>query len=186
MAKEKYRTFKKKSPVLPILVTILVIMIGALAVLKFTDAGYFLKCHISKAPRMSCTVSMKLDGKVIWETGGMEIQGMNMDNGQENTVTDWKVVPHSGGEFRCKGGAYGNQPFTVRFFKNDNSLPVSIPVRVIVPSDWAMSEVNLQIDADSETQTYDYKITLKINNDEHTDSGTGRFGKQDEIRISGV
>lgn len=186
MAKEKYRTLKKKSPVLPILVTILVMIIGTAAVLKFTDAGFFLKCHISNAPRMRCTVSMKLDGKVIWQNGGMEIQGMNMDNGQENTVTDWKVVPHSGGEFCCKGGVYGNQPFTVRFFKNDNSLPVSIPVSVIVPSDWAMSEVMLQIDADSETQTYDYTITLKINHDVHTESGTGGFGMQDEIKISGV
>ena len=49
-----------------------------------------------------------------------------------------------------------------------------------------MSEVMLQIDADSETQTYDYTITLKINHDVHTESGTGGFGMQDEIKISGV
>lgn len=186
MAKQKFKTFKKEKTMLPLLIGILVLIAAAIFVLKFTSVGYFLRCHLSSAPRMSCKVSVQMDGKPIWDEGGLEVQGMEMGNGEPNTVSDWQVIPGKGGEFRCKGGEYGLQPFMIRFFKNSGSDAVAVPVNVVIPSNWAMSEVDLQIEADSKTEAYEYTIKLTLGDDEFTNSGSGKFGKQEPISISGV
>ena len=166
-----------------ILILILLILIAAAVILNKTDAGYFLKCHISKDPRMNCEVVVQLDGApcALTET---QVTGLPMGTGEENRVSDFVSDP-SGCTFRCSGGEYGDQPFQLTVPCVDGKTAV-IPVRPIVASSWEMSDVRVVISVDSEQETYSYQITLRVNDDMHTNSGEAKFDDETGIKVSNV
>ena len=147
------------------------------------DNRYFLKCHISKAPRMSCDVTLNIDGKPT-ALNEADVKGLLLDNLTENTVSDF-VQEASGCSFRCLGGEYGSQPFEITFRYGDGRQAV-IPVRPVIGCCWAMSELMLIINADTASETYSYNISLTVNGRAYTASGTQPFGAKEEIRVSDI
>lgn len=148
-----------------------------------TDAGYFLKCHISKAPRMNCEVILNADSLPL-SLQQPNVRGMNMASGAENRISDF-VSDSSGCTFRCSGGEYGEQPFQITFACGDGKTAV-IPVRPFVAGSWEMSDVTVVIGADSEQETYSYQITLRVNGKAYTRSGEAVFDDETGIKVSNV
>ncbi len=166
-----------------VLVLILLLAAAAAFVLTKTDAGYFLKCHISKAPRMNCEVILNADGLPL-SLQQTDVKGLNMADGTENKVSDFASDP-SGCTFRCSGGEYGEQPFQLTFACGDGKTAV-IPVRPVVASSWEMSDVTVVISADSEQETYSYQITMRVNGKAYTRSGEAAFDDGTGIKVSDV
>ena len=162
---------------------ILLIALTAVFILTRTDAGYFLKCHISKEPRMNCEVILNADGAPV-SLQAADVEGLNMASGAENRISDFVSDP-SGCTFRCSGGEYGEQPFQITFACGDGKTAV-IPVRPIVAGSWEMSDVTVVINADSEQETYSYQITLRVNGKAYTRSGEAAFDDETGIKVSDV
>lgn len=178
------KTKKKKGYAgLIALAVVLLLLSAAALILEKTDAGYFLKCHISKAPRMRCEVILNADGLPCSLTSE-QVTGLPMDNGEENTISDFESDA-SGCTFRCSGGEYGEQPFRITFSCGDGKTAV-IPVRPIVASSWEMSDVTVVISADSEQETYSYQIMLRVNGELHTRSGEAKFDDETGIKVGNV
>ena len=156
---------------------------GAFLMFSKSDTAYFLRCHISKAPRMSCDVTLNIDGKPT-ALNEADVKGLLLDNLTENTVSDF-VQEASGCSFRCLGGEYGSQPFEITFRYGDGRQAV-IPVRPVVGCCWAISEVKLTIDANSASEIYSYTVTLTVNDEVHTGSGEASLTAKEEIRVSNI
>ena len=169
-----------------VLVTVLLLAVAAalgVFVFTMTDAGFFLKCHLSKAPRMNCEILLNVDGE-LYSLTEADVTALPMANGVENTISDFSSDV-SGCTFRCKGGEYGEQPFQISFAYGDGKTAV-IPVRPIVASSWEMSDVTVVISADSEQETYSYQITLRVNGKAYTRSGEAAFDDETGIKVSNV
>ena len=174
---------KKGNAGIIVLILILLIPIAAAVILDKTDAGYFLKCHISKAPRMNCEVVMQLDGAPCSLT---EAQGtaLPMDNGEENTISGF-VSDASGCSFACKGGEYGAQPFQITVPYGDGNT-LQIPVKPVIGANWEMTELVLTVQADSAAETYTYSATLYVNGRAYKNAGEAAFDSEDSIRVSDI
>lgn len=166
-----------------VLVIVLLLAAAAAFVLTKTDAGYFLKCHISKAPRMNCEIILDADGQPV-SLQTADVKGLNLADGTENKISDFASDP-SGCTFRCSGGEYGEQPFQITFACGDGKTAV-IPVRPIVASSWEMSDVTVVISADSEQETYTYQITMRVNGKAYTRSGEAVIADETGIKVSNV
>ena len=147
------------------------------------DNRYFLKCHISKAPRMTCDVIVNADG-APYSLKETDVKGLLLDNLTENTVSDF-VQEASGCSFRCLGGEYGSQPFEITFRYGDGRQAV-IPVRPVIGCCWAMSELMLIINADTASEIYSYNISLTVNGRAYTASGEASLTAKEEIRVSDI
>lgn len=178
------KTEKKKGKAgFLVLILFLLILIAATLILNRTDAGFFIRCHLSKAPRMNCEVVLNADGEPVSLTEDC-VTALKLDNGEENTISDFEPDV-SGCSFKCKGGEYGNQPFQITFTCGDGKTAV-IPVRPVIASSWAMSDVTLAVSADSETETCAYRINLRVNGKAYTQSGEVPFDDETGITVSSV
>ena len=168
-----------------VIALILAVFLAAGAFLMFSksDTAYFLRCHISKAPRMSCDVTLNIDGKPT-ALNEADVKALLLANEQENTVSDF-TSKESGCSFRCLGGEYGQQPFEITFPYGEGRQAV-IPVRPVVGCCWAMSEVKLTIDAHSASEIYSYTVTLTVNDEVHTGSGEASLTSKEEICVSNI
>ena len=166
-----------------VLLIVLILATAAAFVFTKTDAGYFLKCHISKAPRMNCEIILDADGQPV-SLQAADVKGLNLADGTENKISDFASDP-SGCIFRCSGGEYGEQPFQLTFACGDGKTAV-IPVRPVVASSWEMSDVTVVISADSEQETYSYQITMRVNGKAYTRSGEAAFADETGIKVSNV
>lgn len=174
----------KKSIIICIIVLIFALLAaGAFLLLTKTDAGYYLKCKISKAPRMSCEVVVTVDG-APYSLNEADVKGLLMNNREENKVSDFEPAD-SGCSFRCLGGEYGSQPFAITLRYGDGKQVV-IPVSPILGNCWEISEVMLTIDADTASETYTYNIVLTVNDGVNTNSGQAAFSSQEEIYVSDI
>ena len=180
---EKKTEKKKGNAGIIVLILLLLIPIAAAVFLDKTEAGYFLKCHISKDPRMTCDVVMQLDGAPCPLTSE-QVTGLPMDNGEENTISDFESDV-SGCSFKCKGGEYGNQPFQIAFPYGDGKTAV-IPVKPVIGACWEMTDLVLTVQADSAAETYTYSATLYVNGQAYKSTGEAAFGSEDSIRVSDI
>ena len=180
---EKKTEKKKGNAGIIVLLLLLLLPIFAALILEKTDAGYFLKCHISKEPRMSCEVILNADGEPASLTEDC-VAVLKLDNGEENTISDFSSEV-SGCTFRCKGGAYGSQPFQITFSYGDGKTAV-IPVRPVIGADWEMTELALTIQADTAAETYTYSAVLYVNGKAYKNAGEAAFASEDGIRVSEI
>ena len=180
---EKKTEKKKGNAGIIDLILFLLIPIAAAVFLYNTEAGYFLKCHISKDPRMYCEVVMQLDGAPCPLTAA-QVTGLPMDSGAENKVSDVESDA-SGCSFLCKGGEYGAQPFQITFSYGDGQTAV-ISVEPVIGADWEMTDLVLTIQADSATETYTYSATLYVNGRAYKSAGEAAFDSEDSIRVSDI
>ena len=178
------KTEKKKGNAgIIVLILILLIPIAAALSLAKTETGYFLKCHISKAPRMNCEVVLNADGEPVSLTEA-DVTALKMDNGEENTISDFEPDV-SGCTFRCKGGEYGRQPFQITFSYGDGQTAV-IPVTPVIGANWEMTDLVLTVQADSAAETYTYSATLYVNGRAYKSTGEAAFDSEDGIRVSDI
>ncbi|MBQ5339942.1 MAG: hypothetical protein J6Z40_12345 [Oscillospiraceae bacterium] len=156
-------------------------------------------CHLYSGPRMTCSVTVHVDGKPC-RLQSSDVQGGVLANLQINSVSDFQSL-ESGGRFRCEGGEYGSQPFAVTFQTENMPEPVYIPVDVIVPCCWEMTDVALNVDADTASKTFDYQLSMKMGREEFSRNGSvsyqegngqpfsplePEYQNRNEIRVSGV
>ena len=180
---EKKTEKKKGNAGIIVLILILLIPIAAAFILDKTDTGYFLKCHISKAPRMNCEVVLNADGKPVSLTEA-DVTALKMDNGEENTISDFEPDA-SGCTFRCKGGEYGSQPFQITFSYGDGKTAV-IPVKPVIGANWEMTDLVLTIQADTAAETYSYRAVLYVNGTAYKSTGEAALDSEDGIRVSDI
>ena len=166
-----------------VLILFLLILIAVAVILYKTDAGYFLKCHISKEPRMNCEVVMQLDG-VPCSLTETQVTGLPMESGTENTVSDF-VSDVSGCSFRCKGGEYGAQPFQITVSYGDGKTAV-IPVKPVIGAGWEMTDLVLTIQADTAAETCTYSAALYVNGRAYNNNGETAFGAEEGIYVSDI
>lgn len=174
---------KKHRVGLVFLFVIVLVTAGGFFLLNQTDAGFFLKCHFTKEPRMNCEVVLNVDGLpyALTET---DVNGLPMASGAENTVSDFESGV-SGCSFKCKGGEYGEQPFQISFRYADGKTAL-IPVRVFLGNNWEMSDVILTVEADTSAESYCYTLTLVVNGKTYTNSGKADFASQEFVSVSNI
>lgn len=165
---------------------IVLLVLAVLAVSCFlarnTETGHFVLAHLNFGPHMSCELKLTVDDRVTLLNED-QITGLTMSNGKVNTVSQFGYLPgQTGMQFKCEGKEYGSQPFQITVQGTSEAL--QIPVSVIVPDDWEVTEIRLDIKVDTAARSYTYTAEGTMGNDHTSSAGTLSFDGDSGIRLS--
>jgi hypothetical protein len=147
-----------------------------------TETGHFVLAHLNFGPHMSCELKLTVDDRVTLLNED-QITGLTMSNGKVNTVSQFGYLPgQTGMQFKCEGKEYGSQPFQITVQGTSEAL--QIPVSVIVPDDWEVTEITLDITVDTVGRSYTYTAEGTMGNDHTSSAGTLSFDGDSVIRLS--
>ena len=167
------------------IIGILAVLAGALVLAwylrgrPFTAVGY----RFYPFSREVCEIQLTVDGRETPLTADMVIPCI-MESQIENTVLSVEQT-QDGGVVSCKGGEYGDQPFSIAV-PLEGKEPAVFTISPFVADWWDITKITLTLSVDSKTDTYETEYHFSMYHTERDGYDTPAILSENIIRMSGL